>query len=395
MRKVQILCAAFVAVLAFGVASVATAAAEELPVWLKNGAEVTKAESALIDGTVILHHKPPNLLGGGEITTECASQFHGTVGPGMKDEITKVLDSKGKESNLECVVTSSTNGICKAGAAVSVNPDNLPWKTELLLTGGKTVDDLLGSPGYSTKCSSIETLCTHEEESSFVENEANGAVLEFTAANTASCSDGGTTTLLGKGTVLGFTISTVPVEELPVWLKNGAELTAAEPSLVDGSVILHHKPPNLLGGGEITVECKGQFHGTVGPGMKDEITKVLDEKGKESNLECVVTSSTNSICKAGTAVSVNPDNLPWKTELLLAGGKIVDDLLGNPGYSTKCASIEVLCAHEEKATWLENSANGAVFEFTAANTASCSDGGTSTTLGKGTVLGFTVSKVVK
>jgi hypothetical protein len=175
----------------------------------------------------------------------------------------------------------------------------------------------------------------------------------------------------------------------------GVKVTATTESLTDGLLLLHHKPPAILGGGSILIHCTGQFHGTVGPAGKDTITDVLGLSGELNAVHCEVLSSTNSICPAGELVTVTPKNLPWNTQLILSGSETLDEILssgaGEPGYETTCKSIKVSCLQKETSKWTGNGTTGAEFEFKEAKTVSCTDGGTGTILGQGTVLDFFVS----
>jgi hypothetical protein len=109
--------------------------------------------------------------------------------------------------------------------------------------------------------------------------------------------------------------------------------------------------------GPITLDWEGSLDGSVGPGVEDEITKLLNLKGEEITeakpVTCEVTAGS-SLCTAPAVTS--PDNLPWLT-LLQAGGT---DLLegsgaGNPGWLIKCANgLENLCTKENTELVLEN-----------------------------------------
>ncbi len=79
-------------------------------------------------------------------------------------------------------------------------------------------------------------------------------------------------------------------------------LTKAETATTDALLLIHHKVPALLGGGEITVHCEGTFGGTVGTGAKDETKQFKGNKGEETKINCEASSSTNSLCKSGELV---------------------------------------------------------------------------------------------
>lgn len=210
MRKIYIVSLALFAVLAFSAVAVGSASAT---LWLVNGKSPLVATKVTIHGTIILHHKAGSA---GNILIECTGLLEGTVGPGASDEITKVFDLSGKEitetgTGIECKVTESDNVFCAAGSKATVNPLHLNWKTELVLSGGSTFDNLeevsgKGLPGWTSTCL-VTVKCEGKDRSKFLSNGTNGAKLKFEAELKASCSDGGEGTLLGEGEVLGATIS--------------------------------------------------------------------------------------------------------------------------------------------------------------------------------------------
>jgi hypothetical protein len=139
MRKVKILGAAFVAVLAFGVISAASASANQ---WLKNGAAITAKESAVTEGTWEI---TASTLFGGKITMECKGKLVGTVGPGTEDAVTSATDSNGNKL-IDCLIKTNTTPCMKT--LTLVEAEHLPWKTELLEPkAGEIIDHF--SPGLT------------------------------------------------------------------------------------------------------------------------------------------------------------------------------------------------------------------------------------------------------
>lgn len=179
------------------------------------------------------------------------------------------------------------------------------------------------------------------------------------------------------------------------WLKNGAVITKEEPATTDGEWFFHHKVPALLGGGEVTLACTGTLKGDVSTGGADKVTAFLGLHGeKENEIACSVSASTNSLCKAGTAVLVKALHLPWVTKLeeptIGEEVHLVDALSAEgstPGWEATCSSIKTNCSTNDRARFVQDLANGAMFELTGELTASCSDGGTATTTGHTEVLG--------
>ena len=207
--------------------------------------------------------------------------------------------------------------------------------------------------------------------------------------------------IVGLALVAAFAFSAVAVASASAheWLtKAGAKVEKAEKSTTDGLLLLHLKKIGALeGGGELTVHCEGSFDGTVGPGAADKVEKVLGTKGElgteASPIKCEVVESTNSICKAKTAVSVIPIHVPWATELLLIGSTLYDHFFeegtnGQPGYKTTCNGIGVTCEGLERAEFLANIETGAEFTFLGELKAEKCTFGEGFVLGHGVVLGF-------
>jgi hypothetical protein len=218
MSKFKTVMLALIAV--FACSAMAAASASAAHVWLISGAEVKEGEevNVLIDGSVMLHHQLPAIVGGGEITVTCTGQFHGTVNFKGLDKITSVLGLKGETSKLDCEVTKVVGTtLCKEKELALVSALHLPWHTQLLLVtiGGKevVVDDLLSEagkvPGYESECivSKIKVSCEGADRSQFIKNTAGGSVFEFFGELKNGCSDGGTGTVLGSGELLGVQVS--------------------------------------------------------------------------------------------------------------------------------------------------------------------------------------------
>jgi hypothetical protein len=179
------------------------------------------------------------------------------------------------------------------------------------------------------------------------------------------------------------------------WLDlEGAHLTKTVEALTDMLILIHHKPPAILGGGEITIHCTGQLHGNVGTAGKDAVGDVLGLKGELNSIDCEVSTSTNASCPAKTLVTAHAVHLPWTTQLVLNGAVIEDELfesMHHPGYNFECGRISVECTENERLKWIANSTAGAEFEFTGMSVINCTDGGPAAVLGKGTLLDFFVS----
>jgi len=118
------------------------------------------------------------------------------------------------------------------------------------------------------------------------------------------------------------------------------KLTAAIP--VHGKTVGKLKLTDMgAPGGASTIECEGTLEGSVGPGKEDSVTKT-------TTTSCVRVSGS---CEAGHAITAEPLNLPWKTELLLEGGKVRDMIMnggkGTPGWKVECTVLGFVKIQDE------------------------------------------------
>ncbi|HWX88510.1 MAG TPA: hypothetical protein VNX67_10070 [Solirubrobacteraceae bacterium] len=114
----------------------------------------------------------------------------------------------------------------------------------------------------------------------------------------------------------------------------------------------------LLSNG-VTIDCEGSMDGTVGGGAKDEVVLILNNVGAEvteaNPVKCPVLAG-NLAC--GNEANASPLHLPWKTELLAAGGDLLEGSgVGHPGWLVVClgglkATNE--CAREDTILTVEN-----------------------------------------
>jgi hypothetical protein len=195
MKQIRIIGLALVVV--FAVSAVAGASASAAPVWKLSGAEITKATTVLSES--ITEGKPAekgslklaDKKAGTEI--ECEGTDEGTVGPGNKDEVTKVEATK-------CKFIKS--GSCEASKAVTAKAVELPWITELYEPeAGKIRDHVKahaggGAPGWKVECTvggifKVQDTCTNESNTA-MNNVAGGVEAVFDAKTPkAKCSLGG------------------------------------------------------------------------------------------------------------------------------------------------------------------------------------------------------------
>jgi hypothetical protein len=185
MRKIQILGAAFFAVLAFGAVVAASAWANDE--WSVGGSLVGLAQTvgSVVEGKWLLV-----ALGfGGAVETrvECNGKLIGSVnglnasGIGT-DLITNVEGLTAGETKIKCTIVS---GFCTSNAVVTA--EHLSWATKLLLESGATTpkddfsEDGKGKPAFELECiegfgGKFKELCEGNVKSEALKNEGTGTV---------------------------------------------------------------------------------------------------------------------------------------------------------------------------------------------------------------------------
>jgi hypothetical protein len=240
MRKIQILGMALFAVFAFS--AVAAASAFAASEWEVGGVKVTEALPAETEGLLSLIKlvSPENSAILVEVL--CEGIFDGTVGPGSKDTINKVLNLAMEEIGqlgglaLECKVEAGgMSGLldCKLGGTALLWAENLPWNTELELMepSGAILDRLgfpagAGVPAYEVECITTSGIVGSElcegATSAEVKNDTGtpmgvfGEFSEAVGSEEASCSVTGAKTGLnvGSGTTWAVGGTVAAPEEL-------------------------------------------------------------------------------------------------------------------------------------------------------------------------------------
>jgi hypothetical protein len=188
-------------------------------------------------------------------------------------------------------------------------------------------------------------------------------------------------------------VSVAAATELDEWLSNGVEITSplAAENESTGAIMLEDS------GLGVEVEITIGEKGTVGPIEKDLIE--------------TVTILSSKFVKAGACTvleSVQAVNLPWTTELYLAGATFRDHILTEtpekaPGWLVECKTIfgkVVDTCTGNISTLVENTVEDVHTEFDAeslAETANCTIGGANTglTLVGGGLLALAVSAELK
>jgi hypothetical protein len=224
MRKTYLFGLALVAMLVFS--SLVASTASALSQWLANNNTIATALEAETKGLLLLDTLEAGFL---VVAIDCNGTLDGTVGPGIQDSVTDVLNAAGEvitelgaapELALECKVeTSVLNGCGAVGSTAKVWVDNLSlttvpvkvWKSEILLEGTTFLDDFTGGgagkePGYEVECSNGATDLCEGPVSAILTNDPlpEGGVLgTFTeATNESPCVSGRISHLIGEGLTL-------------------------------------------------------------------------------------------------------------------------------------------------------------------------------------------------
>ncbi|MGA7704084.1 MAG: hypothetical protein WB998_04225 [Solirubrobacteraceae bacterium] len=186
MKKIHILGAAVIAILAFGVVGAVSASAAQ---WLADEKPITEALASTIEGEITLGFTNMGKLG---IKSKvlCSGMFDGTVGPGAADSITEVLSLTDVLVTLSAPLTCTPVETC---TSATVAPVGLPWKTEL----SSVTDDELFNGGWEVVCKTtlgtFEETCVSAEQLITLENDPTekDVLVTFVKEQTATCSLGG------------------------------------------------------------------------------------------------------------------------------------------------------------------------------------------------------------
>jgi hypothetical protein len=208
------------AVVAFSAIIVASASALESG-WLVNGVGALTAALVETGEEITL-----DLLLGGilVISLDCSGTFDGTVGgedEGVAstkwDLITEVLNLSKELVNaakpLSCEVLTSVASACGAvGELAMVVPVNLPWLTEIILSGSIFLDNFPTNSGYHVVCpgsAKRENECKGLTEAELINNTTDVIGKYTEATNEEACTEG-VGHLVAEG--LTFAVSGEPVE---------------------------------------------------------------------------------------------------------------------------------------------------------------------------------------
>jgi hypothetical protein len=207
MRKTYQLGLALIAVFACSAVAASGAFALE-SVFLVNAATVTKevpVTSELKAGTeLLLEDMKVPILGAVDITcTNVTSK--GAVGVGTAPEKIAKFDLVNTVTFTLANCKSKTSG----ATLTAISAVNLPWLTELVLSGAIFLDNILpisGQPGYkitvSTLLGSETDECGSSTKNVEVENSGSNILGIFNETETANCTIGGT----GAGLIVGTNV---------------------------------------------------------------------------------------------------------------------------------------------------------------------------------------------
>jgi hypothetical protein len=188
MRKFYTLVLAVFAVLAFSAVAAASSAFALESVWLHGG--VVALEDLLVDseGTLLLVDLKTPIFG--EASILCSGLNEGIIGgdaSGLNpkwDEITRITGLNAATEPLWVVCTFEVKGGCETSTSPEAMAVNLPWLTELTLSGTAYLDLLFGSggnPGWVSRClvlgASTEDTCTSAKTSADIDNTTESDVI--------------------------------------------------------------------------------------------------------------------------------------------------------------------------------------------------------------------------
>ena len=223
MKKIHLIGLSLFAVFAFSAVAVVSSASALESVWLVNGLRPAEGVSVDSEGELLLEDVKE------EVDLLCSGLNEGLVGGDASgnnptwDEVTSITDLEGKKPIL-CKFGKNANGTERRGAcepeassSPEAAPDGLPWLTELLLSGEKFLDDILGKTGeeagWNALCLvlgiNINDLCAINTASADIDNETGGVIALFSPeiGGLANCTRGGVGQGAVEGEVLILTLS--------------------------------------------------------------------------------------------------------------------------------------------------------------------------------------------
>lgn len=223
---------------------------------------------------------------------------------------------------------------CEKGTTPALEPENLPWRTELALVEG-TIHEVLvssgkGTPGFTLKCrflgENIEDKCTGNIGLG-TSNTESGVSAAFNATEKPKCVEEGTTLEGSQGLTAthGGKLGAA-VEKTLEWNANGKAIETAKATSLKGTVKL---VATVTGIGEVGVQCNDSGSASSGNGAAGGVsTLTLSECTTVSHTEC-----------EGAGATLEARYLPWTTTLARVEGLITDEVTGTAGFKLKCKAL--------------------------------------------------------
>lgn len=356
----------------------ATLEADLAGTWRQGGSALTEPVAAKSAGTIKLTDEGAS---GGALKVECGQSTEGSVGAHAADE-------QSTFSASSCAQVSGT--VCEKGHPVTLVPLHLPWRSEVIVGNESTRDVIVesgkGAPGYAIKCTvagifEIVDECTGTLQTAMT-NVTGGVDASFDGEK-LKCTLGGS----GKGLVEGGQLVEATkgaklevTDAAPVWALGGTLLGSSESATWKGTVeVTDESGP----GGRLAVECEGSGEGSIGAWASGEQTKW-------SASHCTIVSAAE--CETGRTAKISPVDLPWRSELAVSAGAVVDVIgsggKGAPGYAIECTVAGILETVDECTGTLETSMTNVTggVDSAADEKLRCTVGGSGKGLAQGTQL---------
>jgi hypothetical protein len=204
MKQIKIIGFTLVAMFAISIVAAASASALE---WLLNGKPI--AAPVLVNSKSIGKLLLADLAAPSKGTfIECEGNDEGTVGPGDKDLVSSITATK-------CNFEKGRSGACEESKTVTAKALGLPWNTLLYTENGKTRDSITSEHGtaigWNVECTvagffKVQDECTTKLASTAMANVTGGVSATFEASETASCTQGNST----SGMVIGSDLNENP-----------------------------------------------------------------------------------------------------------------------------------------------------------------------------------------
>ncbi len=378
--------AAFTLALAVGAVGACSASAAEIPEWYSaKPAPEWQQEGKTLTEAVPVQWKVYSLTRhmifadeGFQAEVVCEVTGEGSDGAGAAGKITSLTLSKCEApskykpaSGGEEVVNTCEES---TSSPAKVKFVNLPWRTELVTTGGAQHDLIKAEgkeePGFVIECkvgglkkNDTCLLTATNKLSPTVSNASPGVFVSF---------EGGHLKCSASETEQGGVIGSDFIEAT-----KGSKL---EVNVVDGPFTKLTSSLAVVGKGTLGVEEKA---GGLDLGFKCSVeTEGTSEAGGKGTISNVKISNCAGVKECGSLLSLSEDGLPWTTALAEAEGAIADKLTGSKeasAWSFECSDGGIKLRDKCPLTVLPELQNGvggvvdAIFPEDSASLTTCSD----------------------